>query len=70
MRIDYLVVQKFTLPVQTDNLATVAESRINSHGPLLAYRRAHQQLPEVISENLYAFPVRLFLGFPDYLRAD
>ena len=45
MRKHYRMVQKLSLTPQAHYFASVSESRINSHRPFLAHRRAEQQLP-------------------------
>ena len=70
MRINDVVGQQVALLVQTYNLAARAEARVYGHHPLLAYRRVHQQLAQVVSENLDALDIGLFLGLPQDLSRD
>ena len=62
-----LVVQEVSLLVQTDYLTAVAETRVDRHCPLLAYRSGKQKLREILSENVNRLDVSLFLGLFDNL---
>ncbi len=46
------MVQQFALAVQTDQLATGSETRIDSHNPFGAQRWCQQQLAQVSREHL------------------
>ena len=62
-----LVVQEVSLLVQADDLAAVAETRVDRHCPLLADRSGKQKLCEVLPEHINRLYVSLLLGLLDNL---
>ena len=65
MREDYLVVKQIALCVEAGNLATVPESRVDGHRPLLAHRRGQKELLEILAEDIDRLNIglRLELGY-------
>ena len=62
MREYYIVMQKFSLLIKTDHLASGPEAGVYGHSPLLPYRSGQKQLLEILAENLHGLKVRPFLG--------
>ena len=59
--------KEIALFVQTHDLASCAESRVDRHYPLLANRWSEQQLTKILTEYSYRLDVCLFLCFLDHL---
>ena len=66
MRIDDFVMQKISVLIQTDRLASVTESRVYRHCPFLAHRCSEKQLAQVFSENTDRLLVGLQLELLQY----
>ena len=69
-RINSLVMNKLPLCIKTHNLASRAESRVDSQRAFLAKRRCQQQLPKVLGKDLYRLTVSTFLEQVIVLRLN
>ena len=59
---DGLVMQQIALSVEAYNLATGAESGVNTHHALLSQRCRHKQLTQIIGKDAYGFFLGLHLA--------
>ena len=62
MREYYLVMQQVSLLVQADDLAAVAEPRVDCHRPFLADWRRQEQLGQIVAKDIDGLNVSLFLS--------
>ena len=67
MRKDSLIVEKITLLIQTYDLTSGSESRVDSQDALLSYRWRKKKLAKVLSKYPYGLDICLFLCLLDYL---
>ena len=70
MRENDIMGQQIALGIQAHQLAAGTETRVDGHHPFLPYRRGQQQLSQIIAENLDAFHIGLFLGFPTHFSGN
>ena len=70
MRVHNLMMDEFPVFIEANNLASVSESRVDGHCPLLAYRRCKKQLLEVFTEDHDGILIRLLLGLLEDFSSD
>ena len=57
---DRLMMQQVALGIETYNLTTSAESRVNTHDALLSQWSRHKQLAQIVGKDVNGFLLSLF----------